>query len=63
MGAAVFLANHSIEIWLGVGRLARLLDLSISIPLGLLVFYAACRFLRVSELELGRLGRALIGAR
>ena len=52
MGAAVFLANHQIESWLGVGRLARLLDLSVSIPLGLVVFYAACRILRVSELEL-----------
>jgi hypothetical protein len=29
-----------------------LIDLAISIPLGLLIFYAACRILRVSELEL-----------
>jgi putative peptidoglycan lipid II flippase len=52
MGAAVLLSNHAIEGWLGIGRLARLVDLAVSIPLGILVFYAACRVLRVSELEL-----------
>jgi putative peptidoglycan lipid II flippase len=52
MGAAVFLSSHGIETWLGAGRLPRLLDLAVSIPLGVLVFYAACRMLRVSELEL-----------
>jgi putative peptidoglycan lipid II flippase len=52
MGAVVLLASHGIEGWLGVGRLARLIDLGISIPLGLLIFYAGCRILRVSELEL-----------
>jgi hypothetical protein len=40
------------EGWLGVGRLGRLVDLAVSIPLGMLVFYAGCRILRVSELEL-----------
>jgi putative peptidoglycan lipid II flippase len=52
MGAAVLLASHGIETWLGAERPARLIDLAASIPLGLLVFYAACRILRVSELEL-----------
>jgi putative peptidoglycan lipid II flippase len=52
MGAAVLLSSHGVETWLGVDRLARLIDLSISIPLGLLIFYASCRILRVSELEL-----------
>jgi putative peptidoglycan lipid II flippase len=52
MGAAVLLSSHGIEGWLGVSRLGRLVDLAISIPLGLLIFYAACRALRVSELEL-----------
>ena len=52
MGAAVLLASHGIEGWLGVGRFARLIDLAISIPLGLVIFYAGCRILRVSELEL-----------
>jgi putative peptidoglycan lipid II flippase len=52
MGAAVLLSSHGIEGWLGVARPGRLVDLAISIPLGLAVFYAACRVLRVSELEL-----------
>ncbi len=52
MGVAVFASSHCVEGWLGVDRLARLVDLAVSIPLGLLVFYAACRILRVSELEL-----------
>jgi len=58
MGAAVLLSSHGIESWLGVHRLARLIDLALSIPLGLVIFYAACRFLRVSELELAT--RALV---
>jgi putative peptidoglycan lipid II flippase len=58
MGAAVLLSSHGIETWLGVHRLARLIDLAVSIPLGLVIFYAACRFLRVSELELAT--RALV---
>jgi putative peptidoglycan lipid II flippase len=52
MGAAVLLSSHGIEGWLGVSRLGRLVDLGVSIPLGLLIFYVTCRFLRVSELEL-----------
>jgi len=52
MGVAVLLSSRGIEGWLGVSRLGRLVDLAASIPLGLLVFYAACRVLRVSELDL-----------
>jgi putative peptidoglycan lipid II flippase len=52
MGAAVLFASHAIEVWLGAGRPARLIDIAVTIPLGLLIFYAACRLLRVSELEL-----------
>ena len=58
MGAAILLSSHGIESWLGVHRLARLIDLAISIPLGLMIFYAICRLLRVSELELA--ARALV---
>jgi putative peptidoglycan lipid II flippase len=58
MGAAVLLSSRAIEAGLGVSRLARLADLAVSIPLGLAVFYGACRMLRVPELELG--GRALV---
>jgi putative peptidoglycan lipid II flippase len=59
MGAAVLLSTHGIEAWLGAERLGRLIDLAVSIPLGLLVFYAACRVLHVSELDLAT--RALAG--
>ena len=57
MGAAVLLSTHAVEGWLGANRFGRLVDLAISIPVGLLTFYAACRLLRVSELDLA--GRAL----
>ena len=57
MGAAVLLSTHVVEGWLGASRVGRLVDLAISIPVGLLTFYAACRLLRVSELDLA--GRAL----
>jgi putative peptidoglycan lipid II flippase len=59
MGVVVLLSSRGIEGWLGMGRLGRLIDLAASIPLGLLVFYAGCRFLRVSELDLA--ARALAG--
>jgi putative peptidoglycan lipid II flippase len=52
MGVAVFLSSHGIEGWLGADRLGRFVNLAASIPLGLLVFYAMCRALRVSELDL-----------
>ncbi len=52
MGAVVWLADRFVESRIGVDRLARLADLAISIPLGVLVFYGLCRALRVSELDL-----------
>ena len=59
MGGAVWLSSHGVQIWLGAGRFARLADLLISIPFGLIVFYGACRLLRVAELDLA--SRALAG--
>ena len=52
MGGAVWLSNRELENWLGVARLGRIVDLAISIPFGLIVFYGACRLLRVAELDL-----------
>jgi putative peptidoglycan lipid II flippase len=52
MGGAVWLSSQAVRQWLGTARLGRLADLGISIPLGLLVFYGACRLLRVAELDL-----------
>jgi peptidoglycan biosynthesis protein MviN/MurJ (putative lipid II flippase) len=59
MGVAVWLSSHAVQDWVGISRLGRLADLAISIPIGLLVFYSACRLLRVSELDLAT--RALAG--
>ena len=58
MAAAIALASTGIQGWLGVSRLARLVELAISIPLGVAVFGAVCRVLRVAELETA--GRALV---
>jgi putative peptidoglycan lipid II flippase len=52
MGIAVAVLRDSIEAAWGISRLVRLAELGIAIPAGLVVFYALCRLLRVSELEL-----------
>jgi putative peptidoglycan lipid II flippase len=59
MGGAVWFSSHEFQQWLGVSKLGRLVDLAISIPFGLIVFYGACRILRVAELDLAT--RALAG--
>ncbi|HXF25858.1 MAG TPA: murein biosynthesis integral membrane protein MurJ [Bryobacteraceae bacterium] len=59
MGAAVMLSSHVIIGHLGPHRLPRLLDLAVSIPVGLVIFIAACRLLRVSELDLA--ARSMLG--
>jgi putative peptidoglycan lipid II flippase len=59
MGGVVWMSSHAIQHWLGQGRLARLTDLVVSIPIGLLVFYGSCRATRVPELELAT--RSLVG--
>lgn len=52
MGAAVWSSSRLMQSWLFESALTHLADLAVSIPLGLAVLYAACRLLRVSELEL-----------
>jgi putative peptidoglycan lipid II flippase len=52
MAAAVAVSSHQAELRLGVSQLARLADLSISIPLGLAVYYGTCRLLGVTELDM-----------
>jgi len=47
------------QAWLGTSRWGRVADLAVSIPVGLVVFYAACRRLRVTELDLAT--RSLAG--
>jgi putative peptidoglycan lipid II flippase len=51
MGLVAWVTSSGIEAWLGVSKLARLTDLAVSIPIGLVVFYAMCRFARVPEVE------------
>jgi hypothetical protein len=52
MGAVVWLTSHQIAAWLGHGRAARLIDLAVSIPIGLVVLYGAARALKISEMEM-----------
>jgi putative peptidoglycan lipid II flippase len=51
MAAVVALSSSRVEAAWGVSQLSRLLDLAISLPLGLGVFYGMCRVLRMSELD------------
>ncbi len=52
MAGATALSSHGMERWLGVSQLARLADLAVSIPLGLLIFYGMCRALGVHEVDM-----------
>jgi putative peptidoglycan lipid II flippase len=51
MAAATGASSHVVRQWLGETTWPRVADLSLSIPLGLAVLYAACRALRVPELD------------
>ena len=52
MGAVCYGSSHLVRGWLGISKWARIADLSVSVPLGLAVFYSAARALRVTELEM-----------
>lgn len=52
MGLAVWMISHLMQQGLGDSRAARLADLAVSVPGGALVFYLACKAMRVPELEL-----------
>ena len=51
MGAACALSSYSIGHWAGFSRLARVVDLAVSVPLGLLVFYGTAKLFRLPEIE------------
>jgi len=51
MGGAIWLSSRVVVTWLGTGKLARLTDLAISIPLGLAVFYCVSLLMRIPELD------------
>ena len=52
MGCVVYLSSHQMEKWLGVTQMARRADLLVSLPLGIAVFYAACRAMGVTDLDM-----------
>jgi putative peptidoglycan lipid II flippase len=52
MGAAVWGSSTAVKTWLGLSARARLADLAISIPIGLVVLYLVCRLMKIAELEL-----------
>ncbi len=52
MAAVTALSSHGMERWLGVSQLARLADLAVSIPIGLLIFYGMCRAFGVHEVDM-----------
>jgi putative peptidoglycan lipid II flippase len=62
MGLSCWLSSGTIQDVFGDGSMGRLVNLVVSVPLGLAVLYGSCRFLRVQELEeaqkaiAGRLG-------
>ena len=51
MGAACAGSSYLVHMGVGESGWARLLDISVSIPLGLAVLYAGCKALRVAELD------------
>ena len=59
MGLAVAGVSHLVLSAAGASRIGYLLDLSISIPTGIVVLYIACRMLQIPELEMAT--RALAG--
>lgn len=58
MGAACALSSRLVGHLAGVSRIARAMDLAVSIPLGLAVFYVGCKVVRLPELEAA--SRALV---
>ena len=58
MGAAVWVDQYVSAVRSGTSKLARLTDLAISIPLGLMVLYGSCRILGVTELDMALNGVA-----
>ncbi len=52
MGVATSISTRLVERWLGVTQGARMADVAISIPFGLLVFYGFCRILNLTEIHM-----------
>jgi putative peptidoglycan lipid II flippase len=58
MGSVVTVVKETLTHALGVSRWASVANLAVSIPAGLLLFYAACRLLGVAELNMAVAGIA-----
>ncbi len=52
MGMAVAASSYGMRNLCGTSKLGRIADLVVSIPIGVTIFYHACRYAKVSELEL-----------
>jgi len=51
MGLVCYFSSRGVHGWLGARKLAQIVDVAVSIPLGAVVYYALCRAMRVAELE------------
>jgi putative peptidoglycan lipid II flippase len=51
MAAAVWLSSHGMRSYLGVGQLARMADVAVSLPLGFAVYYASAKALGLHEID------------
>jgi putative peptidoglycan lipid II flippase len=51
MGAGIWVSSHFMIGRLGVSQMARLADLCVSLPIGLAIFYGACRVMKVPDLD------------
>jgi len=58
MGLACALSSRAIVHWIGVSRWARVVDLAVSVPLGLIIFLATAKWFRLPEMESAK--RALL---
>jgi putative peptidoglycan lipid II flippase len=52
MGVVVFVASRQMGRWLGASQMAHRADLAVSLPLGVAVFYLACRATGVTDLDM-----------
>lgn len=51
MAAAAWLSSHMMRSWFGLGQLARIADVLVSVPIGIGVYYAAAKALGLSEID------------
>ena len=51
MGVAVWSTSHYAASTFGISKLGRIIDLGISIPVGIAVLYTSCRLMGVTELD------------